>query len=85
MPNAHKEQLVSDLRELSPQQRGDTDRLSRPHRRGGQQTAPKLREDNAEYHIVKNTLFKVAMGGESPGTRKLLTGRRRSCSPKGIS
>jgi len=75
-PSPRKELLVSDLREFLATSKGAilTDyrgltvtEVSKLRR--------KLRDDNAEYHIVKNTLLKVAMGGEiSPELDKLLTG-----------
>lgn len=75
-PSPRKELLVSDLREILAKSKGAilTDyrgltvlEVSNLRR--------KLRQENAEYHIVKNTLFKVAMGGEvSPELDKLLTG-----------
>jgi large subunit ribosomal protein L10 len=75
-PSPRKELLVSDLREILANSKGAilTDyrgltvaEVSALRR--------KLRADNAEYHIVKNTLLKVAMGGEvDPDLDKLLTG-----------
>ncbi len=75
-PSPRKELVVSDLREILAESKGAilTDyrgltvaEISKLRR--------KLREDNAEYHIVKNTLLKVAMGGEiNPDLDKLLTG-----------
>lgn len=75
-PSPRKELLVSDLREILSTSKGAilTDyrgltvaEVSKLRR--------KLRDDNAEYHIVKNTLLKVAMGGEiNPDLDKLLTG-----------
>lgn len=75
-PSPRKELLVSDLREILANSKGAilTDyrgltvtEVSKLRR--------KLREDNAEYHIVKNTLLKVAMGGEvSPELDTLLSG-----------
>ncbi len=75
-PSPRKELLVSDLREILATSKGAilTDyrgltvvEISKLRR--------KLREDNAEYHIVKNTLLKIAMGGKiSPELDKLLTG-----------
>ncbi|MCW3095707.1 MAG: ribosomal protein [Chthonomonadaceae bacterium] len=75
-PSPRKELLVSDLREILSTSKGAilTDyrgltvaEVSKLRR--------KLREDNAEYHIVKNTLLKVAMGGEiNPDLDNLLKG-----------
>jgi large subunit ribosomal protein L10 len=76
MPNAQKELIVSTLRDLAQSSKGAilTDyrgltvaEVSKLRR--------KLRESNAEYHIVKNTLFKRALGGElSPELEQLLKG-----------
>ena len=75
-PSPRKELLVSDLREILSTSKGAilTDyrgltvaEVSKLRR--------KLRDDNAEYHIVKNTLLKVAMGGEiHPDLDALLKG-----------
>jgi len=76
MPNAHKEVIVSTLRELAQSSKGAilTDyrgltvaEVSKLRRR--------LRDSNAEYHIVKNTLFKRALGGAlNPELELLLAG-----------
>jgi large subunit ribosomal protein L10 len=76
MPNAQKEKIVATLGDLALSSKGAilTDyrgltvaEVSKLRRR--------LRDSNAEYHIVKNTLFKRALGGElSPELEKLLTG-----------
>ena len=76
MPNAHKDQVVADLRVIVDRSKGviltdyrgltvaDVSNLRK-----------KLRDVKAEYHIVKNTLFKIALGGEvSPELEALLTG-----------
>jgi large subunit ribosomal protein L10 len=75
-PSPRKELLVSDLREILSTSKGAilTDyrgltvaEVSKLRR--------KLREDNAEYHIVKNTLLKIAMGGKiNPDLDNLLKG-----------
>ena len=69
MPNAQKELVISDLREIVAQSKGailtdyrgltvaDVTNLRK-----------KLREVDAEYHIVKNTLFKIAIGEEAGAT-----------------
>ena len=77
MPNAQKELIVSDLRDLA---QGSKGAILTDYR--GLTVAEvtrlrtKLRESDAEYHIVKNTLYKVALGREtiSPELDKLLTG-----------
>ena len=76
MPNPQKEQVVAELRAIAASSKGailtdyrgltvaDVSKLRK-----------KLRESNAEYHIVKNTLFKLALGGEiSPELDQLLSG-----------
>ncbi len=75
-PSPRKELVVSDLREILAGSKGAilTDyrgltvaEISKLRRQ--------LRDSNAEYHIVKNTLLKVALGGKSsPELDKLLTG-----------
>ena len=76
MPNAHKEEVVSTLRDVVGRSKGA---ILTDYR--GLTVAEvsalrkKLRAVNAEYHIVKNTLFKLALGGEiSPELEALLTG-----------
>ena len=77
MPNAQKELIVSDLRDLA---QGSKGAILTDYR--GLTVAQvtrlrlKLRESDAEYHIVKNTLYKVALGKDtvSPELEKLLTG-----------
>ena len=77
MPNAQKELIVSDLRDLA---QGSKGAILTDYR--GLTVAEvtrlrlKLRESEAEYHIVKNTLYKVALGRDtvSPELEKLLTG-----------
>ena len=76
MPNAQKERIVSELREIVADNKGAilTDyrgltvaEVTNLRRR--------LREADAEYHIVKNTLFKIALGDKvSPELESLLTG-----------
>jgi large subunit ribosomal protein L10 len=76
MPNAHKEETVAGLREILAGSKGAilTDY------RGltvSEVTSlrKKLRESKAEYHIVKNTLFKLALGDQiSPELETLLSG-----------
>jgi large subunit ribosomal protein L10 len=76
MPNAQKEAIVSDLRAIVAQSKGailtdyrgltvaEVTNLRR-----------KLRDVDAEYHIVKNTLFKIAAGDTvTPELETLLTG-----------
>src|SRR5471030_929315 len=76
MPNAHKEQTVAGLREIIAGSKG----AILTNYRGltvaeVTNLRKKLRENKAEYHIVKNTLFKLALGGElSPEMDKLLVG-----------
>lgn len=66
MPNEKKELVISDLREIVAQSKGA---ILTDYR--GLTVAEltnlrkKLREVNAEYHIVKNTLFKIAIGEEA--------------------
>ena len=76
MPNAHKEEVVSNLRQVVERSKGA---ILTDYR--GLTVAEvsalrkKLRTVNAEYHIVKNTLFKIALGGEvSPELDALLAG-----------
>jgi large subunit ribosomal protein L10 len=76
MPNPQKEETVAGLREIIASSKGAilTDyrgltvaEVTNLRRR--------LRENKAEYHIVKNTLFKIAIGGEvSADLDKLLSG-----------
>ncbi len=76
MPNAEKTLVVAELRDILSQSKGAilTDyrgltvaEVSNLRR--------KLRDVDAEYHIVKNTLFKLALGDTStPEVEKLLTG-----------
>ena len=66
MPNAHKELVISDLREIIAQSKGA---ILTDYR--GLTVAEvtnlrkKLRAVDAEYHIVKNTLFKIAVGDQA--------------------
>lgn len=76
MPNPQKDKTVAELRELIA---GSKAAFLTDYR--GLTVAEvtklriKLREQKAEYHIVKNTLFKVALGGEViPELDTLLTG-----------
>jgi len=76
MPNVHKEETVAGLREIIAGSKGA---ILTDYR--GLTVAEvtnlrkKLRDSKAEYHIVKNTLFKRALGGEiSPELDKLLSG-----------
>jgi large subunit ribosomal protein L10 len=76
MPNAQKEQTVSELRQIIAGSKGA---ILTDYR--GLTVAEvtnlrkKLRDVKAEYHIIKNTLFKIALGGEvSPELDTLLKG-----------
>lgn len=67
MPNAEKKLVVSELQTILARSKGAilTDY------RGltvAEVTAlrKKLRDADAEYHVVKNTLFKIALGGDLP-------------------
>lgn len=76
MPNAQKQLVVSELRDVVAQSQGAilTDyrgltvaQVTTLRRR--------LREHGAEYHIVKNTLFKIALGDQlTPELEELLSG-----------
>jgi len=76
MPNAQKELVVSDLRKIFAQTKGAilTDYrgltvLEVTNLR------TRLRALDAEYHVVKNTLFRIAIGEtESAKFEKMLTG-----------
>lgn len=66
MPNAHKELLVSDLREIVAHSKG----AFLTEYRGLtvaeiSNLRKKLRPHDAEYHVVKNTLFKIAIGEDA--------------------
>jgi large subunit ribosomal protein L10 len=76
MPNPRKEETVAGLREIIAGSKGA---ILTDYR--GLTVAEvtnlrkKLRDTKAEYHIVKNTLFKLALGGEvNADLEKLLTG-----------
>lgn len=76
MPNPRKEETVAGLREIIAGSKGA---ILTDYR--GLTVAEvtnlrkKLRDTKAEYHIVKNTLFKRALGSEiSADLEKLLTG-----------
>lgn len=76
MPNARKELQISELKEIMASSKGA---VLTDYR--GLTVAEitklrvKLREQNAEYHIVKNTLFRIALGDQlSPGLDELLVG-----------
>ena len=76
MPNAKKNQTVSELRAIIAGSKGA---ILTDYR--GLTVAEvtnlrkKLRDSKAEYHIVKNTLFKLALGSQiSPELEALLTG-----------
>lgn len=76
MPNAHKELVVSELREIVGRSKGA---ILTDYR--GLTVAEvtnlrkRLRDADAEYHIVKNTLFKLALGDTvTPELDGLLTG-----------
>ncbi|HLK57361.1 MAG TPA: 50S ribosomal protein L10 [Chthonomonadaceae bacterium] len=76
MPNAHKEEVVSNLRQVVERSKGAILTDYRGLTVAEVSTLrKKLRAVDAEYHIVKNTLFKIALGGEvSPELDALLTG-----------
>lgn len=85
MPNAQKELMVSDLREIATQSKGA---ILTDYR--GLTVAEvtnlrkKLRDVDAEYHVVKNTLFKIALGDQStPELDNLLTGPTAIAFAKG--
>jgi large subunit ribosomal protein L10 len=67
MPNAQKELIVSELREIVENSKGAilTDYRSLTVAEVSN-LRKKLREIDAEYHIVKNTLFKIALGDKLP-------------------
>ena len=76
MPNAHKELVVSDLKEIVSGSKGA---ILTDYR--GLTVAEvtnlrkKLRDADAEYHVVKNTLFKIALGDKvTPELERLLVG-----------
>jgi large subunit ribosomal protein L10 len=76
MPNPRKEETVAGLREIIAGSKGA---ILTDYR--GLTVAEvtnlrkKLRDTKAEYHIVKNTLFKLALGGEvNADLEKLLKG-----------
>ncbi len=66
MPNAQKELVISELRDIVAQSKGA---ILTDYR--GLTVAEvtnlrkKLRDVDAEYHIVKNTLFKIAIGEQA--------------------
>ncbi len=76
MPNPQKVLIVSELQDIVKNSKG----AILTEYRGltvaeVSKLRKKLREFNAEYHIVKNTLYKRALGGEiSPELDQLLTG-----------
>lgn len=76
MPNAQKEQTVSELRGIIAQSKGAILTNYRGLTVAEATTLRrKLRDADAEYHIVKNTLFKLALGNEiSPELDELLNG-----------
>ncbi|HZT42889.1 MAG TPA: 50S ribosomal protein L10 [Chthonomonadaceae bacterium] len=76
MPNAEKQRIVSELRDIVAQSKGA---ILTDYR--GLTVAEvtslrrKLRDVDAEYHIVKNTLFKIAVGDSlTPDMENLLAG-----------
>src|SRR5690242_13040355 len=76
MPNPQKEETVEGLREMMA---GSKWGILTDYR--GLTVAEvtnlrkKLRDTKAEYHIVKNTLFKLALGGEvDPELQKMVNG-----------
>lgn len=76
MPNAQKQLVISELREIVAESKGA---ILTDYR--GLTVAEvtnlrnKLREHKAEYHVVKNTLFKLAVGDKlTPELEPLLTG-----------
>jgi large subunit ribosomal protein L10 len=85
MPNAQKQLVISELRDIVTQSKGailtdyrgltvaDVTNLRK-----------KLRAVDAEYHIVKNTLFKIAVGEEAGAQLDtLLTGPTAIAFAKG--
>ena len=77
MPNAQKQLIVSELRDIAQGSKGAILTDYRGLTVAEVTTLRKrLRDVDAEYHIVKNTLFKVALGPDtiSPELEKLLTG-----------
>jgi len=66
MPNAQKELVISELRDIVAQSKGA---ILTDYR--GLTVAEvtnlrkKLRDVDAEYHVVKNTLFKIALGEQA--------------------
>ena len=85
MPNAQKQLVITELKDVVAQSKGA---ILTDYR--GLTVAEvtnlrkKLREVDAEYHIVKNTLFKIALGNEA-GTQldTLLTGPTAIAFAKG--
>ena len=76
MPKAKKNETVAGLREILAGSKGailtDYRGLTVAEVTG---LRKKLRDNNAEFHIVKNTLFKLALGSKvSPELESLLTG-----------
>ncbi len=76
MPNAHKERTVAGLREIIAGSKGAILTDYRGLTVADVTTLrKKLRDNQAEYHIVKNTLFKLALGDKvSPELEDLLSG-----------
>ena len=76
MPNAQKQLVVSELKEIVANSKGailtDYRGLTVAQVTGLRR---KLREHNAEFHVVKNTLFKRALGDSiTPELEALLVG-----------
>ncbi len=76
MPNIQKQQTVTELREIVARSKGailtDYRGLTVAEVTGLRR---KLRDSGAEYHIVKNTLFKLALDGSVPAElEQLLAG-----------
>jgi large subunit ribosomal protein L10 len=76
MPNAEKQQIVAELRDIVAQSKGAILTDYRGLTVAEVSTLRKrLRAVDAEYHIVKNTLFKIALGDTlNPDLEQLLSG-----------
>jgi large subunit ribosomal protein L10 len=76
MPNPQKDQVVAELRETVAKSKGAILTEYRGLTVAEVTTLRKrLREHQAEYHVVKNTLFKIALGDKlDPELDQLLAG-----------
>lgn len=76
MPNPRKDEVVADLREVLSRSKGAILTEYRGLTVAEVTTLRKrLRAQDAEYHIVKNTLFKIALGDKlDPALDELLNG-----------